>query len=141
MKFIFAVPAFPFFVVIIITPFEPLEPKIAVAEASFNIENDSISLKLMSANGSVGALVLDKSSLLITIPSITIRGWLLPVMDAAPLILILMPWPSLPFPAWMLTPGEIPCKACSKEVTGLSSISLPFTVAIAPVILARFWSP
>ena len=63
----------PRLVLTMITPFAPLTPYMALAEASFNTENDSISA------GSI-------SFMLRSTPSTNTKGWLLPLNDEIPRI-------------------------------------------------------
>src|SRR4051812_860598 len=87
----------PFLVVINTTPLAALAPYIAAAAASFNISTDSISLGLRSIKGLVGSLFIsDWLAVVRGTPSTTYKGWLLAEIEEVPLILTLMPSPTLP---------------------------------------------
>jgi hypothetical protein len=75
LKFTIIFPFLPLLVVIITTPLAPLEPYIAVADASFNISIDSTS----SAGGNVPC----------GYPSTTYKGSFEALIEEAPLIRIL----------------------------------------------------
>ena len=98
LKLICGLPLIPFFVVIIITPFEALEPYIAVAEASFNIVKDSI----LSGGIMLKGLEIPVTPELSTgTPSMTIRGSLVAFKDEPPRIR--MSPPPSGFPPLMVT--------------------------------------
>jgi len=110
----------PRFVVITITPLEPLMPKIVVAPASFKTSILSISpvpkeFKTLSAPKSGSGY-----------PSTTMRGLLVRFKDVIPLILIEDPPvpPGAPLPCVIVTPATLPCKACATSATGTPMISL-----------------
>jgi hypothetical protein len=71
---IFVLPALPFLVLIIITPFAAREPYIDAAEASFNTEMVSISLGLRLARRLLEFVRLLASPVLTGIPSMTKSG-------------------------------------------------------------------
>src|SRR6218665_487628 len=79
----------------IITPFDALEPYIAVADASFNTVKLSMSFGFKAAKTEVVPLIL---SVLFSIgnPSITINGSFEALKEEPPLILISEPEPGAP---------------------------------------------
>ena len=82
-------------VVIKITPFAPLDPNGAVAEASFKTETDAKSFAFKAA----------KSPAVICMPSTIYIGAELPLMDPLPLIRTLAAAPGCPDPENTCTPG------------------------------------
>ena len=105
---------FPLLVVIKITPFAPLDPYIAVAEASFKTTNVSISFGLIRFNGLAEPAIPPLSN---GTPSITINGSLLAFIEVPPLILIVLPEPGAPLLELIFTPGTLPITNCSGVVT------------------------
>ena len=113
----------PFLVVIKITPFAPLEPYIAVAEASLRTTKEAISLGLINDSGLAAPAIppLSKGT-----PSTTIKGSLLALMDVPPLNLMVLPDPGAPSLVFTFSPETLPIINCSG-------------VAIEP--LTKFFSP
>ena len=91
-----------------ITPLEPLEPYIAVADASFNTDIYSISFEFSAA----------KSAEETGTPSITNSGSLPADIELVPRILILALAPGRPVAAVTCTPAALPCNAWSTLFTG-----------------------
>ena len=91
-------PFLPCLVVTSTTPFAPRAPYMEVAEASFKISIDSISLGLILVKGLRAGFfkvpVLNVFASLITgTPSITYKGSLFPLIELVPLIRIEVPAP------------------------------------------------
>src|SRR5699024_6029185 len=104
-----------------ITPLAALAPYIAVEEASFKTETDSISLGLI--------LLIS----LVIIPSTTYIGELVPLIDCVPLILTEALSPGDPLLPEIFKPGTLPLIASIGLAAGIRSNSLAETVEIAPV--------
>ena len=112
LKLNLTLPDEPFLVVMMITPFDALEPYRAVAEASLSTLIDSMSLGLMVFNRfAEPAMPLPSTGT----PSITINGSLLAFNEAPPLILIRLPPPAEPPPLVTCNPATLPCNNCSDE--------------------------
>ena len=105
------------------TPLPPRAPKMAAEEASFRTSKDSMSFISR----------LPKKSLSTTIPSTTMSGDELLVIDPVPLTRMVGSDPASPSVAWILTPEICPTRASSiRETAILSRFSL-LTLEIAPV--------
>ena len=126
-------PVFPFFVVMITTPFAPRAPYIAAEDASFSTSIDSISFGLNVNNGFVGAPLLDSFVVTNGIPSNTYKGSLPALILAAPRTLIDIPPSTLPLVCVICTPANFPTKAFWTVATGICSMSLEVTFATASV--------
>ena len=66
-------------------------------------------------------------------PSITISGWLLPVMEVEPRMWKVMPEPGAPVLLRICTPAIRPCRASGTEMTRLSWTPSSLTELTAPV--------
>ena len=110
LKLYLSFPFAPFFVVMMSTPFDALDPYNAVAEASFKILNDSMSLELMKLK----ALPAPEMALVSSgTPSITIKGSLLALNEEPPRIRMVLPDPGWPPLEMIETPGTLPAIICS----------------------------
>src|SRR5690606_6748589 len=109
------------FVVIIITPLAPLEPYIAVDEASFNTSIDAISAGATSEMEGTGN------------PSTINKGVLSPVMDPPPRTLIDISASGEPSVALICTPGSFPWIASTADATGAATIASALIEETAPV--------
>ncbi len=143
-------PSFPFFVVMRITPLAPREPYMVVAEASFRMSNDSISLGLIKFSGFVAGAppipaaetpsgeVVDMSS---GTPSITYKGCWLERMVLAPRMRICAPAPGSPLFWVICTPAILPCINCSGVAAVVRLKSSSLTEPTAPVRSLFFDTP
>src|SRR5690606_17738160 len=120
-------PILPFFVVIMITPFAPREPYIAVAEASFRISIDSTS-------SGAGGVLPGK-------PSTTYRGSELALMEVPPRTRTRGARPGSPLILDTDTPGARPCNACAVPANGKALIFSDPTEETEPVKSLFFWVP
>ena len=139
LKLIRVFPALPFFVVIRITPFAALEPYKDAAAASFKTVIFSISLGLIEdiiLNDLLSPLTGERATSPETTgtPSTTYRGSLVAFIEPVPLTRISNAAPGCPLLLFIVKPGVVPARACSKEVTGISFKAFaPSTEAAAPV--------
>ena len=106
-------PFVPFLVVTMITPFDAREPYKAVADASFKMVIDSISLGLMVFNRFAEPETPFPST---GTPSITINGSLLALSEAPPRIRMRLPPPAAPPPVVIERPATLPTRSCSEEL-------------------------
>ena len=130
--------AFPFLVVIIITPLAAREPKIAVDEASFStvilsISSGLIELKILREPPTPPSFI--------GTPSITISG--LEVKDKEPLprIRIVCPSPGAPLAEVICTPAILPWMSWSAFTAGALLKSLSVTKFTEPVRSFFFIAP
>ena len=114
----------------IITPLDAREPYIAEADASFKTVNDSMSLGLINESG---LATPDIPLLLNGTLSITIKGSLLALSEAPPLILIVLPEPGAPPFEVICTPATLPAISCSGLVNCPCTKSLEETLVTLPV--------
>ena len=129
-KLIFGFPNSPRFVVIKITPFAPLTPYTAVAEASFKIDNDSTSFGSISFK------------LFTSIPSTIIKGF----CDSASLAKVPTPrirnvdmsCPGSPLRCTLNNPGILPPSALLILACGDCKRSFVVTIEIEPVTVSFF---
>src|SRR5690554_1391248 len=115
----------------ITTPLAPLDPYIAVAEASFSTSMLSISVLFKTVG------LLPK----IGKPSTTYSGSLLPCMELAPRIRTFKPAPGAPVVGETCTPAARPDKDWRTLVDGKALISLAPTWATEPVRSDRLCVP
>ena len=119
-----SLPSSPFclFVVISTTPFAPLAPYKAPADASFRTDMDSMSLLLMELRSPSNGT-----------PSTTIRGEFDAFIEPNPLILSSAPLPGWPPPDVAMTPATCPSIILVMSVVVLLLNRSPFTVSAEPV--------
>ena len=124
-------PLEPFLVVIMMTPLEALDPKMAVAEASFRTVKLSMSLGLMEESASETPLmpVSERGR-----PSTTTRGLLLAFREEPPRILMVLAEPGAPSPIVTTTPADLPWSRSDGDVTIPLLSWSAFTEEIEPVM-------
>lgn len=121
MRDTLSLPSLPLLVVINTTPFAPLEPYIAVEEASFSTEIFSISDEEMSFKlftGKPSTMISGEESWLIEVPPRTFR---LMVASGEPSVLVTD------------KPATLPVSASATLATGTFFKSAPFITATEPV--------
>ena len=120
MNLVLVSPNLACFVLITITPFEPLFPYSEVADASFKTVKDSISFGLIER----------KLSLFDGKPSITYKGSEFPVIDPTPLMITVDFAPGCPVLAEIFTPANCPWIVLITLALGLFPIVSEETEAI-----------
>ena len=139
-------PSSPFLVVITITPGAPAVPYRAVAAEPLSMLILSISSLFKSIKRFEVAVpaVLEPEfnvSLFVMIPSITISGWLFPIMDVTPRISILEPPPADPADLVICTPAALPTKASSAlldpefTISSLPTVWIEYPRALASLLI------
>ncbi len=127
-SFILGLPSFPLLVVTMITPFAPLAPKTAVAEASLRTEMFSTSSGSMDAKSR-------------STPSTRTRGLLLPKLETPRMTISASLLPGWPEDCIVVTPESLPERALVMlETPELTRVS-PCTCEIAPTTLSFFCTP
>ena len=109
-------------VVIRITPFAPLEPYNAVAEASFKTETDSIAFGSIEESGfqdSINEALSEPFPT--TTPSITYKGFGVPIKELTPLMVTIFEDPGSPLADEKLSPATLPFNTSSTEENGVDS--------------------
>ncbi len=122
-------PILPRFVLIRITPFAPRTPYTALADASFSMENDSIS---------AGSILFRSRSM----PSTRTKGLLLPLKDEIPRIKkVELSYPGSPVRCAPMTPASCPIKLVLMERLVPTCNFLGSIVVTAPTTETFFCLP